>query len=63
MDKILDSGITVDSEIYYQLLEWKDHNLLKFQWWLHEYGYNIDTGINDLSLAHYKALLMFANLD
>lgn len=59
--KTLSSGIQVDSDTYYKLLEWKDNNMHKFIWWCNEY--NVGMSINRLTLENYNALLQYANLD
>jgi hypothetical protein len=59
--KELKSGLKVDSQQYYQLLEWKDKNHAKFLFFCE--GYNIDPSINKMSELSYMALLQFANLD
>jgi hypothetical protein len=59
--KTLRSGITVDADKYYKLLEWKDSNIAVFGFWCAALGVNMS--INDLSLENYNALLQFADLD
>lgn len=61
MNKILKSGIIVDDNTYYQLLDWKNSNPSKFDFWV--MSYRVTHSINDLSLENYNALLLFANLD
>jgi len=65
MEKILTSGIKVDAEKYYELLEWKDKNLNKFNWWCNEYR-NIfpetrHLSINRFTESAYNTLLDFTN--
>ncbi len=59
--KTLASGIQVDSDTYYKLLEWKDNNMEKFAWWCKEYC--IGPSINTFDKDTYNVLLQYANLD
>ena len=58
--KQLKSGILVNAETYYKLLDWKDNNPKKFDFWV--ISYRVTHSINDLSLENYNALLDFANI-
>lgn len=60
--KELQSGIKVDSQQYYQLLEWKDSNRQKFEFFITEYRLK-SYSINNMNQENYNALLQFANLD
>jgi len=56
------SGITVETQQYYKLLEWKDNNMEKFKFFCDEYKLKTYS-INDMNSVTYKALLQFSNLD
>ena len=58
----LKSGITVDTEKYYKLLEWKDTNMEKFKFFCDEYRLK-NYSINSMNTETYYALLQFSNLD
>ena len=60
-DKILLSGLIVDSDKYYKLLEWKDTNISKFSWFCAENGINVHS-INHLTQEQYNLLLDVANI-
>ena len=60
MDKTLKSGIVVDDTQYYQLMDWKDNNPAKFDFWV--MSYRVTHSINDLTLENYNALLLFAGI-
>lgn len=61
MEKELNSGIRVDGDQYYKLLEWKDANMKKFIFFCQEY--HITPSLNEMSMEDYMAVLQFANLD
>lgn len=56
----LKSGLLVESNEYYQLLDWKDKNPEKCQFYLKEFGL---TSINDIhSDLTFNGLLQFAGI-
>lgn len=59
--KKLNSGLEVDETKYYQLLEWKDNNMSKYEWFLRENGLPL-LGINSLNEQLYNLLLEIANI-
>lgn len=59
--RTLKSGIVVDADQYYKLLEWKDANTKKFMFFCESYFCSYS--INEMSIQSYNALLQFANLD
>ena len=65
MKKTLESGLVVNDQQYYKLLEWKDNNMEKFIFWCIEYGLyqKEEQVINKLNPTFYRALVDFANID
>jgi len=57
--KILESGIEVEADEYYKLLEWRDNNRDKFRAFLEEYGLTNES-INLYNKQQYSWLLMFS---
>lgn len=63
MTKTLQSGLNVDINKYYQLLEWKDTHFHKYLFFMQEYPH-LKNSINNIhNIATFKALLMYANID
>ena len=60
-DETLLSGLIVDSDKYYKLLEWKDKNLLKFSLFCTENGIH-NYSINYFTQEQYNLLLDVANI-
>lgn len=62
MKKILKSGVEVEDSKYYKLLEWKESNKAKFEFFCQSYFLK-HRSINELTEQEYNALLLFSNLD
>jgi hypothetical protein len=64
--KTLKSGITVDDTKYYQLLEWKDINIVTFKWWCYKYRFIFAEvqyeSINLFTQPAYDAILNFSDI-
>ncbi len=61
MNKTLLSGIIVEDSQYYQLLEWKDNNQKKFEFFCKEYNIK-HMSINQMNKEDYNSLIDFANI-
>lgn len=61
MPKELRSGIKVDADVYYQLLDWKDKNMKSFEWFL-QFNAIETISINDFTLSEYKNLLIYSKI-
>ena len=61
MTKILKSGIKVEDQEYYKLLDWKDSNKDKFELFCDQQHIIYSTSINSMSLILYTHLLIFAS--
>jgi len=61
MSKTLESGLIVDDQEYYKLLDWKDNNTAKFVQWCIDNA-NCKGSINTYSKKEYQALLKFAGI-
>lgn len=60
MTKTLSSGIKVDDQEYYKLLDWKDSNEDKFEIFCDQQHIMYSTSINGMSLILYTHLLIFS---
>lgn len=61
MKKELLSGIEVDAQQYYKLLEWKDQNMSLFLWWCKENNYHY-ASINVMTQDEYNKLIKYAKI-
>ena len=61
MTKELRSGIKVDAQKYYHLLDWKDKNMESFQLFREYNGIEAES-INDFSSLEYNFLLGYSKI-
>lgn len=59
MLKTLESGIKVDYQQYYKLLEWKDKHMSSYLIFIYNNNIHGAAGINDLSQANYDKLVQY----